>query len=741
MGELHNIVSAYDDWEEYICILLEDNIPFGGKNYTLIWCQEDEKILVATKKGEEYEIVHDEIVVDYFQRIISDNEQELMNQVEEVMKEEQDSDDDSDFMKDLYDILEGKWDHRTGILEELNNINEDIVINSFDSEKYIQQSQDYLFIEANKTYINEDYSKALEQFKLVDIQGNIYAAAHIGIMYHYGYGCNKDLEKAFEYFKKGTEQGCPLAAGWLAESYRLGSGVSKNKEYTDYLYSKIVLDLKKMCEYGDMEALDFLGFNLIYGIGIKKDEKEGIRLLKESYQKGEKRAAVQLASCYYYGKGVEKNPEKTVNLLLKNPLPSHKTAQFLLGKCYYFGEGVEKDLKKAFFHFKMAASLGHGSAKDYLADCYYNGYGTTVDYVEAAKWYKEAADYNRIGSAAYNLAFMYKDGEGVEKNDHIAIKYLLIAAEEGFIEAQRIVSQEYLVGRYVEQNYELARKWMEKAAKQGDAQAQVMLGRYYISGFGFDDEEKSFGWFMKAAEQGYAEAESIVGGCYLNNLYVDTNFKKANYWYEQALMHGDVKAEYELGVSYLDGRGVNKDSEKGMNLLIMAANDGVHEAYKELADRYYVGINDFNGEKVYTNFTEAKKYAMLAVQDETDGKAQFRLASIFQNCFEDISNAIKWYARAVDNGNDEAKLELSKIYINQKENCAKAFKLLNEIAKGNCVDSKFYEAQYWISECLKNGYGCKKDRKLAKQYYKKAIDNGYVEKETFRKKKFGIFPF
>lgn len=733
MSELNNIVIAYDAGEEYICEILEDNIHFCGNNYMLLWCQEDEDILVAIKNGEEYKVVHDETVFDRIRTIVFDQEQSLLNEIEEG----QDSNDESSFIKDLYDILEGKEVNRKEIIEQL----EDITINSFDSEKYIQQSQDYLFTEANKAYIDENYSRALDQFKLADIQGNIYAAAHVGIMYNYGYGCNIDFEKAFEYFKKGAENGCPLATGWLAESYRLGNGVSENKEYAEYLYSKIILDLRKMCEYGDMEALYFLGFNLISGIGEKRDEKEGIRLLKESYKKGEKRAAVKLAHCYYLGKGVEKNPVKTVNLLLKNPIPSHKIAQFLLGKCYYFGEGVEKDLKKAFFHFKMAASLGHGIAKDYLADCYYNGEGTLIDYVEAAKWYKEAADHNRIGRSAYNLAFMYKDGEGVEKNEDKAMKYLIIAAEENFVQAQRIVSQEYIVGRYVKQDYELARMWMEKAAKQGDAQAQVILGQYYISGFGFDNDKKSFEWFMKAAEQGYAEAERIIGGCYLNNLYVDTDLKKANYWYTKAVKHGDAKAEYELGVSYLDGRGVDKNSEKGMNLLVMAANDGVHEAYKELADRFYVGINNFKGEKVYTNFIEAKKYAMLAVQDETDGEAQFRLGSIFQNCFENISSAIEWYMRAVDNENDDAKLELGKIYINQKENCKKAFRLLNGITKNRCSDTKFYEAQYWISVCLKNGYGCEKDKKLAKQYYKKAIDNGYVDKETPRKKKFGIFSF
>lgn len=335
---------------------------------------------------------------------------------------------------------------------------------------------------------------------------------------------------------------------------------------------------------------------------------------------------------------------------------------------------------------------------------------------------------------------MYLNGKGVIENERTAMQYFLIAAEKDVIQAQRIISREYLSGNYFEQNYETARMWMEKAAEQGDPQAQFTLGRYYMSGFGFDSDQKSFEWFMKAAEQEYPEAEYVVGGCYLHNIYVDTDYKKANEWFEIAAEHGEAQAMYELGISHLEGRGTTQNSALGIKYLTQAADAGHAPAYKELADKYYLGIDNYNGQAKYTNPTEAHKYAMMAVQDENDGAAQFRLATILHFSFGNPTSAKEWYARAAKNGHTEAKLELSKIYIQQQEHLSEAFNmLLKEIKLENIDKDKFLEAQYWTSVCLENGYGCPKDKKLAKKFYKMAVDNGFVDPAQPKKKLFGIF--
>lgn len=734
MDELDNIVVLYDeDGEEYEFEIV-DRVSYKGKTYDVLWCEDDDSMVVATKGADGYETVHDDEVLEYVKKAFSQSMSDFMDKVEEFAVE-------SDFMAELNAIMD---DTDTQVKETTTNISinaeSDYFFAPFDVDRYIQQSQDHLFIEANAAYIKDDYVKALELFKAADEQGNIYAAVHIGMIYYYGYGCPKDVDAALAQFIKGAQNGCPLAAAWISECHRMGHSVHQDKAYAKVLYTKVDSDLRKMCDAGDMAALYFLGFNLVMGIGVEEDDKEGARLLALACQKGEKRAAVQLADCYYNGWGVEKNQKTAVQLLLKNPNPSNKKAQFLLGKCYYYGNGTDKDLKRAFFHFKTAASLGHGTAKDYLGDCYYNGQGTDVDYAEAAKWYKDAADNHGVGNAAHSLAFMYLNGEGVAKSEQAAMKYFHVAADKGIVQAQRIIAKEYISGKHFKQNYESARMWMEKAAEQGDPEAQFTLGRYYMSGFGFDSDQKAFEWFMKAAEQEYPEAEYVVGGCYLHNIHVDTDYKKANEWFEIAAEHGEVQAMYELGMSYLDGRGTTKNSNLGIKYLIQAADAGHVPAYKELADKYYLGIDNYNGQAKYTNPTEAHKYAMLAIQNEKDGAAQFRLATILHFSFGNLTSAKEWYARASENGHIEAKLELSKIYIQQKVNLDEAFNmLLHEIPPKELDKDKIPETQYWLSVCLENGYGCVQDKKQAKKFYKMAIDNGFVDPSPTKKKLFGIF--
>ena len=186
----------------------------------------------------------------------------------------------------------------------------------------------------------------------------------------------------------------------------------------------------------------------------------------------------------------------------------------------------------------------------------------------------------------HTLAFMYMNGEGVPENEKKAIDYFMIAAKGGITQAQRIISQEYISGDILSRDYEVARMWMEKAANKGDAQAQLMLGRYYVSDFGYNDEQKAFEWFEKAAEQGDAEAEYTLGGGYIYEIYVKEDPIVANQWFEKAANKEHPKAMYELGVSYMEGRGTTRNTKKGIQYLIVAAEKNSIEACEMLATLY-----------------------------------------------------------------------------------------------------------------------------------------------------------
>ena len=74
-----------------------------------------------------------------------------------------------------------------------------------------------------------------------------------------------------------------------------------------------------------------------------------------------------------------------------------------------------KDFKRAATVLEDLASQGHKDAQYQLAALYRAGQGVTKDHSVAAHWYKKAADQGHV-KAQYNLGVLYEHGWGVDKN-------------------------------------------------------------------------------------------------------------------------------------------------------------------------------------------------------------------------------------------------------------------------------------------------------------------------------------
>lgn len=726
MSDFDNTIVLYDEDGDEIEFDIVHRVPYKGETYLVLWADETDDMAVVVERNGGYEVVDDDDTLDYVKASFAEGMADLKFEIDSLSDKLEDMDElISSALEDTENLLEEAIP--TAVDEDDSELESSASPVEFDYTKYILQSQDFLFKDAQSKYAASKFEEALLAYIEADNDGNVFAAAHIGMMYHYGEGCIKDEEKAFKYFAKGAQNGCPLATAWKAECYRMGYYVEKNKSLANKMYSADESALKEMCKAGDTAALYFLGFNLIMGIGCDEDEAEGVRMLETAVYQGDARSAVQLAECYMNGWGVSKDEGRVADLLQNNPANGHKKYHYLLGRCYYNGAGFDQDYNKAFSEFEKAAKLGLGKAKGYLGDCYYYGQGVEKDLYEAARWYKDAADNNGIGSAAHSLAFMYANGEGLPKNREKAVDYFLIAAEKGIVQAQRIIATEYVSGDILPKDFQKAKFWMEEAAKQGDPQAQLQLGRYYVSDFGFKDDKMAYEWFEKAALQGDAEAQYTVRGCYIYEIYVKHDPSVANNWSIKAAEQGHARAKYELGMSYLNGRGFVKNTDKGIEYLISAADSNDNKACTELADRFYLG------EGTHKDLVKAKEYAIRAAVDERNESAQYRLATILQELGES-SESEAWYRKAIMNGNRKAMLALSKIYIQNGTNYFDAVSMLDTLSMANIG-----EAQYMLAYCTENGLGCQKDRTTAKQLYKLAVANGFKGEPFPKKKRFGLF--
>jgi uncharacterized protein len=111
---------------------------------------------------------------------------------------------------------------------------------------------------------------------------------------------------------------------------------------------------------GDARAAYALGTWYIHGRGpaVRKNLKEGVRLLRIAAAAGLSDALYDLAVCYQKGAGVVKNEQRAGVLYLQAALRGDATSLKEIGRCFYYGYGVARDTKIARVFLDRAAELG-----------------------------------------------------------------------------------------------------------------------------------------------------------------------------------------------------------------------------------------------------------------------------------------------------------------------------------------------------------------------------------------------
>lgn len=150
-------------------------------------------------------------------------------------------------------------------------------------------------------------------------------------------------------------------------------------------------------------------------------------------------------------------------------------------------------------------------------------------------------------SAQYHLGVMYRDGQGVPRDDKEAVKWFRLAAEQGYADAQYRLGSMY----HGKDNRE-AVKWYRLAAAQGNADAQYYLGVMYSYGQGVSQDYREVAkWYRLAAKQGNADAQSSLGAMYYHGRGVPQDYREAVKWHRMAAAsQGHADAQRLLGEMY-----------------------------------------------------------------------------------------------------------------------------------------------------------------------------------------------
>jgi len=139
-------------------------------------------------------------------------------------------------------------------------------------------------------------------------------------------------------------------------------------------------------------------------------------------------------------------------------------ADCALGRLVMIGQGGGRDAKLGLEYCRAGADAGDPAAAVEVAKAYLDGKIVARSPSAAAGFLGRAADL-RHGEGAYMLAELYRTGEGVQKDDEVAARWMRVAAEGGDKRAPfRLGEHFYLKGIKPEE-----RKVIDESATQAAA--------------------------------------------------------------------------------------------------------------------------------------------------------------------------------------------------------------------------------------------------------------------------------
>lgn len=211
----------------------------------------------------------------------------------------------------------------------------------------------------------------------------------------------------------------------------------------------------------------FAGLQLLLGLGGLKDYKEAQELLYPIASAGHGHAQFLIAYMYHHRLGCEKNEIKAIYWYEKAAMAGNREAQFLLG--YSFLRGSDNGFKydKAWFWLFCAAEQSHTKAQFLLGSLYLNGMGIDKDEKRAIEWFEQAAQQGLI-EAQYWLGLTHAQGEN--KNEEKSTHYFLMAAEQGYSRAEKLLASKFLYHLDNPNGLYAMIGWIRRAMKHAEVQ-------------------------------------------------------------------------------------------------------------------------------------------------------------------------------------------------------------------------------------------------------------------------------
>lgn len=434
---------------------------------------------------------------------------------------------------------------------------------------------------------------------------------------------------AADYLKRGHELGHPWATQQLGAAYLAGRGVAQDSQRAEEL-------LQNAADQNQTGAMRLLGEAYLKGDALPVQPSRGKELLTQAAEAGDTTAMTSLGEAYLNGT-LEGNASQGIQLITQAAEQGDDYAMVVLGRAYREGNGVQRDLQEAKRWLTRAQEAGHESAADALTYVQRDlGAEGNIDALIAA-----AEDGHP--SAMASLGHAYLEGEGVERDQKQAEKWLEQAYQAGHAGAGASLGRMYIDQGDSKRGID----YLKTAVSRGHAGARNDLGEAYLTGrHAEQDVERGLELLNAAAESGNPHAAYVLGNAYQHGKGVGKDAERAERWYQQSSDAGAVYARAELGIAFMRGEGaIDQNVQRGYELLLDAAKQGHSGAQASLGREYMSGSNiekdpDSGARYLYEAARQGHRSARLALA------RAYLLASGYENPNQD--QALLWLDNLID---------------------------------------------------------------------------------------------
>lgn len=449
--------------------------------------------------------------------------------------------------------------------------------------------------------------------------------------------------------------------------------------------------LRTIANSGLRDAQYDYGFYCTQGKYVKKDITRGNHFIQEAAKQNHPDALYYLGAAYFYGyEGFQKDSIESIQWLERSAKEGSLQGQEALGNLYFnanditnavkYWQMATKNINKADMEETGRQMLGQVYYN--LGSIYYNGDLGTSDEGRAINYFKEAANYGNAYSA-YILGLIYREKP---QNETISCNYIRSSALQGCVDAQVLYGYYCLVGYGTDKDSINAVSWYKEAAANNNVAALCTIPYFYYEA---QDNDSTIIWGQRPECCDSADIQYLVGAAYYNKGEYDEaeswwkksaskQFPDAIWWMyvlnsgikgdsitghkylEQACMQDFPEALCEMGCNYLEGYMVERNVEKGRNLLQIAASKGNGLSYFNLG--YSYATKKYNKKVDWTKAAECyRKGAELNCPE-----AQYSYAYCLKKgkgVKKDKQAATYWLVTAAKNGDEDAIKEIEKMKI------------------------------------------------------------------------------